>query len=66
MMTTLLLPGTVIIYYGDEVGMSDNGSVDCDHTEDPYAKPPYAECPPTEDPQSSRDPARTPMQVTYE
>ena len=63
MMTSLLLPGTVIIYYGDELGMSDNGNIDCEDTRDPYALPPYAECPDGQAPESSRDTARTPMQV---
>ena len=62
MLTTLLLPGTAIVYYGDELGMSDSASaISCEDTMDPYAKEPYAEC--DGYPEQSRDPARTPMQV---
>ncbi len=62
MMMTLLLPGTVIIYYGDEIGMSGEDKITCELTQDPYALPPYAdEC--VGYPENSRDPARRPMQA---
>ncbi len=65
MMATMLLPGTVILYYGDEIGMSDPAQpISCLETEDPYALPPYSgEVVCLGSPPRSRDPARTPMQV---
>ena len=63
MMMTLLLPGTVIIYYGDEIGMQAEGALLCEDTLDPYVKPPYMTCNDGDTPEVSRDPARTPMQV---
>lgn len=61
---SLLLPGTAIVYYGDEIGMTSGPpeeEISFEDTRDPYALPPYAN-------QSnyhlySRDPNRTPMQV---
>ncbi len=66
MMVTLLLPGTVIVYYGSEIGMSDPKlPFTCEETQDPYALPPYAECDGDDDlAWRSRDPGRTPMQWT--
>lgn len=62
MMITMLLPGTMMIYYGDEIGMSDSDMIKCADTVDPYALPPYAsEC--KDFPSRSRDPGRAPMQV---
>eukprot|EP00095_Tigriopus_kingsejongensis_P010326 maker-scaffold187_size272365-snap-gene-1.32 protein:Tk10326 transcript:maker-scaffold187_size272365-snap-gene-1.32-mRNA-1 annotation:"neutral and basic amino acid transport protein rbat" len=61
MMTTLLLPGTVIMYYGDEIGMSDSTEIKCQQSQDPFATPPYGvEC--KDYPEFSRDPGRAPMQ----
>ncbi|TRY77409.1 hypothetical protein TCAL_08777 [Tigriopus californicus] len=61
MMITMLLPGTMMIYYGDEIGMSDSDAITCEQTQDPYAIPPYgSEC--IDFPQRSRDPGRAPMQ----
>ena len=59
-MLSMLLPGTNVVYYGNEIGL-DSVNISCSDSQDPYALPPYAEC---EDyPKVSRDPGRTPMQV---
>ena len=59
-MLSMLLPGTNVVYYGNEIGL-DSVNISCSDSKDPYALPPYAEC---EDyPKVSRDPGRTPMQV---
>lgn len=71
LMTTLLMPGTSIIYYGDEIGMStEDFQISCADTQDPYALPPYStDCDPddleNDYPENTRDLARTPMQVRY-
>lgn len=63
MMSALLLPGTAVVYYGDELGVADTEGIPCELTRDPYALPPtVAECPQGSYPPRSRDPARTPMQ----
>ena len=57
----MLLPGTAIVYYGDEIGMTDYSEITCEQTRDRYALPPYAdEC--VGFPDETRDAARTPMQ----
>ena len=59
---SLLLPGTAIVYYGDEIGMNGAANeIAFEHTRDPYALPPYAN--ETDYYLKSRDPNRTPMQV---
>ena len=61
---SMLLPGTVILFYGDEVGMhTDNMSISCNDTRDPFALDPYTEC--IGSPEVTRDLARTPMQWDY-
>lgn len=62
LLISLLLPGTLIVYYGDEISMCSQEPIPCDLTMDPYALWPYAEC--DDFPEASRDPARTPMQWT--
>ena len=62
-MINLLLPGTSIIYYGDEIGMNNNFNLTYEDLQDPYSQDPYCtqvqyekgEC-------ICRDPSRTPMQ----
>ena len=61
MMSTLLLPGTSIVYYGDELGMADTFPIRCEDTVDAYVDD--TECPAGSFPARTRDPARTPMQV---
>ena len=61
-MLTMLLPGTNVVYYGNEIGL-DSVNIKCADSQDPYA---LAECENLngEDfPKVSRDPGRTPMQV---
>jgi glycosidase len=60
-MTSLLLPGTSVIYYGDELGMANSTSISFEETVDPYTthycvEANFSLC-------ITRDPARTPMQV---
>ena len=62
---SLLLPGTAIVYYGDEIGMTSGPpreEISFADTRDPYALPPYAN--ESNYHLHSRDPNRTPMQVT--
>ena len=61
MMSTLLLPGTSIVYYGDELGMADTFPIACEDSVDAYVD--ADECPVGSFPARTRDPARTPMQV---
>ncbi|XP_042236550.1 maltase A3-like isoform X2 [Homarus americanus] len=56
-MMTMLLPGTPITYYGDELGMEDT-YVTWEETQDPYGK----NFGPTRYQEASRDPSRSPMQ----
>ena len=61
-MLTMLLPGTNVVYYGNEIGL-DSVNIRCRDSRDPYA---LAECEDLEGedyPKVSRDPGRTPMQV---
>ena len=58
---SLMLPGTTIIYYGDEIGMANTTNISYEDTVDPYARYPYAN--ETNYRSKSRDPFRTPMQV---
>ena len=59
---SLLLPGTAVVYYGDEIGMNGSPSdISFQDTKDPYALPPYANA--SNYRFKSRDPNRTPMQV---
>ncbi|CAB4056239.1 unnamed protein product [Lepeophtheirus salmonis] len=60
MIMAMLLPGSVILYYGDEIGMINNDLITFDETEDPYALPPYADA--TNYKSKSRDSSRSPMQ----
>ena len=66
-MINLLLPGTSVIYYGDEIGMSNNATdLAWSEVQDPYTKDPLY-CNQTlfeKDECICRDPSRTPMQVT--
>lgn len=60
-MLTLLLPGTSVMYYGDEIGMSNSSTIPFDKMKDPYTlnycvEANYTKC-------ISRDHSRTPMQV---
>ncbi|CAM6053455.1 unnamed protein product [Sphagnum tenellum] len=57
MMMSLMLPGSAIVYYGDEIGMFNEDPISCEQTQDPYAK---INC--TDFAVGSRDQARTPMQ----
>jgi glycosidase len=59
----MLLPGTTIIYYGDEIGMANTTNISFEDTRDPYARPPYAN--ETTFKKKSRDPFRTPMHVSH-
>ena len=65
-MINLLLPGTSVIYYGDEIGMSDNATdLAWSEVQDPYTKDPLY-CNQTlfeKDECICRDPSRTPMRV---
>ncbi len=61
MIVSQMLPGTLVVYYGDEIGF-DSERITCEETVDPWALPPYAEECDTY-PRTSRDPGRTPMQV---
>ena len=65
-MINLLLPGTSVIYYGDEIGMSNNATdLAWSEVQDPYTKDPLY-CNQTlfeKDECICRDPSRTPMQV---
>ena len=61
MIMSLMLPGTTIIYYGDEIGMANTTNISFADTVDPYARPPYAD--ESNYKSKSRDPFRTPMQV---
>jgi alpha-glucosidase len=54
LMMLLTLPGTALLYYGDEIGMGD-GVVDPDRARDPLGRRAPV-------PSAGRDPARTPMQ----
>ncbi len=58
---SMMLPGTNIIYYGDEIGMANSTTISFEDTRDPYARPPYAN--ETNYRSKSRDPFRTPMQA---
>ena len=62
LITTMMLPGTTIIYYGDEIGMATTTDISFEDTKDPYALPPYAS--ETDYKKKSRDPFRTPMHVS--
>ncbi len=63
-MTALLLPGTTVMYYGDEIGMANSTDISYDQTVDPYAQEPYCNSTAFENGDCySRDLARTPMQV---
>ena len=63
--TALLLPGTGIIYYGDEIGMNNNTGLNFANTKDPYAKKYCSEVEFNNGNCLSRDPSRTPMQVSW-
>ena len=60
----LLLPGTGIIYYGDEIGMNNNTGLNFSNTKDPYVKEYCNEVEFNNGQCLSRDPSRTPMQVS--
>ena len=66
-MINLLLPGTSVIYYGDEIGMSNNATdLKWSEVQDPYTTNSLY-CNQTQfekDECICRDPSRTPMQVT--
>ena len=62
LIATMLLPGTTIIYYGDEIGMATTTDISYEDTRDPYAKEPYAD--ESNYKNKSRDPFRTPMHVS--
>lgn len=55
---TMMLPGTNIVYYGEEILMVDNCDISWEDTDDPSAKATNASV----YKQVSRDPVRTPMQ----
>ena len=65
-MINLLLPGTSVIYYGDEIGMSNNATdLAWNEVQDPYTTNSQY-CNQTQfekDECICRDPSRTPMQV---
>ena len=65
-MINLLLPGTSVIYYGDEIGMSNNATdLNWSEVQDPYTTNSLY-CNQTQfekDECICRDPSRTPMQV---
>ena len=65
-MINLLLPGTSIIYYGDEIGMnSKNFTLQYTDVRDPYSKEPYCNQTKYENGECiCRDASRTPMQWT--
>ena len=66
-LVSLLLPGTGIIYYGDEIGMSDNIHISYDDVQDPYCQEPYCSADEYHDGKClCVDPSRTPMQVCHE
>ena len=61
-MINLLLPGTSVIYYGDEIGMSNSTKLTWSQIQDPYTK---TYCNETNfDDCICRDQSRTPMQWT--
>lgn len=55
-MLVLLLPGTAVTYYGEEIGMVDNYDISCDQAHDPQG------CQDNVTLGNSRDPQRTPFQ----
>ncbi len=63
-MTAMLLPGTTVMYYGDEIGMANSTSMSFDDMVDPYVKD-YCNETNYLEKCFSRDLARTPMQVRY-
>ena len=60
-----IVTGTTVVYYGDEIGMTGfQDEIDKDHTKDPYVS---VNCEASDDYcylRKSRDPMRTPMQVS--
>ena len=66
-MLNLLLPGTSVIYYGDEIGMhsepNDPSDLEWAEVRDPYTTKYCTEAEFEKDECICRDPSRTPMQV---
>ena len=62
-MINLLLPGTSVIYYGDEIGMSNSTLLSWSQIQDPYTLT-YCDISNYQDQCICRDPSRTPMQWT--
>lgn len=56
LMVQLMLPGTAVTYYGEEIGMLDNMNMTCDEAHDPQG------CQDNVTLGRSRDPQRTPFQ----
>ena len=64
-MINLLLPGTSVIYYGDEIGMSNNATkLEWNEIRDPYTLNYCNQTQYEKDECICRDPSRTPMQVS--